>query len=441
MYSPAEDQYMADKRFGTIVTINRKEIDREMSPILAELMTLGHGNEQHPAVKELFNWLVDPQRTGEEFAHVIGELADDVFMVMKARFLKYVYDEGYCMYLFKVAAEALAVKCPILEGSWEQAAWTLMTVSFIKHNFDIEVDNNLESEFHSDSKEPEYSVASDCLSAWVIHVIGDPDICPNPYLRIELMWLLLRMVNINDCNRTQVIESILYACSSFDIEYTSRSLLEYHKIHKIDSVLSVCSFPNIDYLLTNLPKYRQIGLIDISHIFSKLAKDGHLCEFDMKFSEKLCEVKASRISAIVRDVGYRCEVNPTRFTEPREFYGLNALFMISRGTIERAFVELQKENFNPFYVLAEIKAVSDLLITLISNLKVSCQVPQLVELVAECISGIMEVMTIINVDELGRVREVIHKRIKEKIINLLRQVSGELRSLVSDEIQNFLRYA
>ena len=62
---------------------------------------LESGNDQHPAIRQLFNWLVDPDRTGEEFTYVIGELADNVAYDVR--------DEGEDhMYLCITAARALA---------------------------------------------------------------------------------------------------------------------------------------------------------------------------------------------------------------------------------------------------------------------------------------------------------------------------------------------
>ena len=149
-------------------TINRVELDRELSPILAELVTLGPGNDQHPTLKQVSKWLVNPDRTGEEFTYVISEVADDAFYVMEDHFPDYVYMEGHCMYTYLIVAQALAAKCPVLEGSWEEAAWTLV----------MNTENRNYSNLSCDPR----------LSAWTIHVIGDSDICPNdicpnPYLR------------------------------------------------------------------------------------------------------------------------------------------------------------------------------------------------------------------------------------------------------------------
>ena len=92
------------------------EIASKLTPILAEMFTLGPGNNHHPAIGQLFNWLIEPQRTGEEFNYAIGELADDVSGVMQEHFTDYLYDEIDLPYLCSTAAEALAVRCHILKG-------------------------------------------------------------------------------------------------------------------------------------------------------------------------------------------------------------------------------------------------------------------------------------------------------------------------------------
>ena len=105
-------------------------IDKELTPILAELLTLGPRCEDHPTFRQLFDWLVHPQRTLEEFNYVVGPLGHHVYLVMCEHFSKYMYNRScrYSVYLGQAAAEALAVKCPILEGPWEHAAWLVVRI-------------------------------------------------------------------------------------------------------------------------------------------------------------------------------------------------------------------------------------------------------------------------------------------------------------------------
>ena len=75
-----------------------------------------------------------------------------------------------------VAAEALAVRNPVLEGPWEYAAWFVV---FLNSKY---------------CKEYNYGIPSDNLIDWLIRVIGDPALCPDHSLRLELMNMFGRMV-------------------------------------------------------------------------------------------------------------------------------------------------------------------------------------------------------------------------------------------------------
>ena len=59
-----------------------EEVDRELSPILAELCTLGPEHQDHPTVKWFSNWLLDPQRTVEHCNYVIGPLLGHIMGIM-----------------------------------------------------------------------------------------------------------------------------------------------------------------------------------------------------------------------------------------------------------------------------------------------------------------------------------------------------------------------
>ena len=173
---------------GTISTLDMAEVDRELTPIIAEMLRLetdkdmlhlGTGNNLHPVVSQLSKWLQNPHRTGKEFTSIIEDLA---CKVMGKRY------SSIWIYLVKVAAEFLVAKCPKLEGSWEEAAWLLLYISqgYVgeKYGFDC----------HK-------------LSLWIIHVISDPNICPNPCLRNEIINIVLNMVKIKACSRRQRMES------------------------------------------------------------------------------------------------------------------------------------------------------------------------------------------------------------------------------------------
>ena len=329
---------------GKVISVmDRSDINRELTPLLIDLVTLDLGNDEHPSVKKLFNYLVDPDRTGDDFAYVIGDLASEV---IEKHFPIYVYeDDGPCIYLAKIAAEALAIKCPVLVGAWEAAALKVLQLWYCR---------NLLVFFRM-------YVLSNHFGGWLIHVIGDSDICPNPCLRLEFMALFFRMVVINENKRTQAIESLMSACSQLN---TKRIKLSSSTV-----------------------TFNEIG-----KIFEKFAEDGHLLEFDSKLAEELLNVKASRCYAIVHDVGYNRAKKSTRYTLPREFYGLMALLQTIDETLKDELLQyrlLEKEGeIHKF--LTSIGDVSNILYLLICNFKASCQTPQLVGLTASCIIGIVE---------------------------------------------------
>ena len=180
-------------RKTTVDSIDRAELDRELTPILAEVLMLKSGNDHHPAIRQLFHWLTDPGRTGEEFTYVIGELADNVADDVRAE--EGEPEEEDHMYLCITAAQALAVKCPVLEGAWEQAAWTLLIVAGTRHHG---------------------SISSEHLSAWIIYVITDPQICPNPYLRYECLGLLTLVLDLKLSNELYELRSKFEASCQFD---------------------------------------------------------------------------------------------------------------------------------------------------------------------------------------------------------------------------------
>ena len=293
---------------------NMVHLARELTPIFATLRTLGPGNDHHPAVRQLFNWLADPQRTGDEFTYVISEVADDAFYVMEDHFPDYVYMEGHCMYTYLIVAQALAAKCPVLEGSWEEAAWTLV----------MNTENRNYSNLSCDPR----------LSAWTIHVIGDPDICPNPYLKYELIKLLTRMVDIS----------------------------AYYASKAIESVLSACSYINLDYIMAN---FNGTSIMEITQIFDAIAEGVNL--FDEKLAAKWFQVKTSRCSAIVYDVGCDYAMNPSRYTEPMELYGLINLFKINADFVRQVINEIQLESIDLSSILRRLKYASGILYALVTH--------------------------------------------------------------------------
>ena len=309
---------------------------------------------------------MDPQHTGKEFTFAIGKVA-------------WIMDDDFecgvpCWYLGRVVAEAMAVKNPVLEGSWEIALWLLIYTN----------------RYYSVGK---CGVLSDHLSAWIIHTIGDSTICPNPWLRIEMMTLLLKMVDINASNQMQAMESILSACSYFSIEYMSVDLVTFYQTRAIKCVLSGRLLERID-----LELYR-IKLTDMAKILTMFKQVGHLPTFDFILSNKLLDVKVLRSSAILHDVGYIHANTSIGYTQPSELYGLIALFQNIAGTMQHL-----KQNVI-YYVNTtvagirfptDLKHISYVLYKLYIKFKASCQTPQLVHLASSCIMSLVELVITVN---------------------------------------------
>ena len=117
---------------ASVRTPAESDLHREMIPILIELLTLESWRSDHPTVKYLYNHLVDQLCTGEEFCYIIEPLHKHVEDIMNNNFKSYVYDtyngvfKKVNSHLGRVAAEAIAIKCPILEGPWEHVAWLIV---------------------------------------------------------------------------------------------------------------------------------------------------------------------------------------------------------------------------------------------------------------------------------------------------------------------------
>ena len=161
---------MSRSREESACRMAKTQLGRELAQILADLMTLEVENDQRPAIKQLFKWLADPQRTSQEFQYTIRKLSDHVSFIMKLHFPSYLYQNHQWMYMCKTAAHTLRVNCPILEEAWELGAWPLVLV-------------------REDKQDGCYRVACQHLSNWIQNVIGCPDIkgitriCHNPPCR------------------------------------------------------------------------------------------------------------------------------------------------------------------------------------------------------------------------------------------------------------------
>ena len=87
-------------------------------------MTLEPGNKDHPTIKQVFNWLMDKECTELEWRYLIGPLQKHVSDIMDyflydGRYgFKYHSHIAFGLHIGELVAEAIAIKCPVLKGSF-----------------------------------------------------------------------------------------------------------------------------------------------------------------------------------------------------------------------------------------------------------------------------------------------------------------------------------
>ena len=244
-------------------SVDQVGIDDKLTTTLEELVSLGPGQYQrHPLISKVFRWLADPQRTPQEFSYVVGPMGCGIFT----------YNGHYKnLYLGLIAAEALATRNPVLKGAWRHAAWFVVW---------------LNSEYRA---EYNYGIVSDNLSEWIIRVMGDPELCPSPPLRMEFMLMFGRMVSINAENGKQALDAIMSACSSVPLD--DRNILEV-------------MFGDVS----------NVSLCSITNVLSKFIASGHLLALD----QKLSRILNGHIINVILDVSCSYGLNPNRYTGQRE---------------------------------------------------------------------------------------------------------------------------
>ena len=171
-------------------SLSMEALDKELMPVLAEVMELNkhyEGMDDHPSVQWLFKWFSLPERTADEFYYVVGSLLDKITH----------YARGEAIYVLRAAAEALAVRCPVLDGRWDDVAWVIAG--------DL-----------GEWKNKSYGQGSSRLSNWIIRVVGDPKLCPSPCLRLRMLLMYRTIVKFDSHNRTKALEAMMFTFASLD---------------------------------------------------------------------------------------------------------------------------------------------------------------------------------------------------------------------------------
>ena len=310
--------------------------DCELIQILSELLRLGPGNDQHPAVQYMFDWLEDPECPAEEFQYIVGPLGKHVDDIMVRSFGHEISEQfRVCSYyLAKVAIEALVVRSPILEGDWETVA--LFVIRLVSP----------------------YRFLSDDCKEWVFRMSTDAELCPNPFLRLQLLGLLPSVLDYNEHDRNRALEVIMSQLSSLNLN------------------------PTID-------KYGNdkvyLCLDAISQMLAAFVKDEVLV-WELKSMENYL------VSCILDDVSFQCSQYPSRYAEPMTVQVLTGLLRTIAKYARLELIELKENHLYP----GPIIALAHVLEKTLFNFPRSCQMSRMIPETASCLVNVLEVVLVLN---------------------------------------------
>ena len=174
-------------------------------------MTDPWNNQQHPSVLQLSSWLMDPQCTGENFLYIFSKLGQHVGDRIELPDEIDVWDiriDWYVRSMAKIAIEVLATSCPIMEGPWELATWSILNYYLGSFGW-----------FNHDDQ----GLLSEHACTWIFRVISDANLCPSDELRMELILVIAKMVNVHNRRlrrKTLGFKSIMSACSELNTDFT-----------------------------------------------------------------------------------------------------------------------------------------------------------------------------------------------------------------------------
>ena len=155
--------------------MDKTQIDREVSPILASLLATDQG--RNDCVFQLFCWLKNPLRTSEEVTYVIGNLADNVYDIMKEHFPNYLNQGRFWNTLCATVANAIRYR----EDLWGRPASTFVMVAEKHDGF--------------------YRISSEYICQHLHLPLNNKHVWLTP--------LLQAMVELNDCLRI-ILADVLY---------------------------------------------------------------------------------------------------------------------------------------------------------------------------------------------------------------------------------------
>ena len=350
------------------------KLDRMLMPLIAQVMTLKPGNDNHPYVSRLCKWLSKPQVNVDMFLYVVGRLHSRVFHLMHdykyfkreqvieefcnivgwhpdvdipMLFEKYTEEGG--AYVFRAAAEAMAIRDPVLEDRWVKVAYTLCRQL-------------------SGSYNKKFGFCSNRFSNWIIRVIGDSKLCPSTDLREQLILLYKTIVQIHNGNRAKALTSLMFVFSSLDRQHEMFS--SFDTIQTQDVIDLLMLFTNDSYP---------------NEINSQ-----YLHKYGLNVANSLKGFRYMRQDYLLSNITENsCKTIMKNTKKPKE---LNALVALLKYVCEEARMEYKQflNGIDNYYNIWNVRDASKALVFLVRSFKTALQDPLLLNVAVESIMDVME---------------------------------------------------
>ena len=177
---------------------------------LTPLMNMLPEDEDYPEIVWVRKWFIEPEINEEETKYLP-------------------------QYIVKATAEALASQCQVVNVFWESVCFSLLPV--FKQCF--EVNNFLK-----------FGFVSKRFNAWIIRVVGDPKMCPNSDLRLQMLLLYRWLLKVDNDNHEEAIESLIMVCSFVDSNMDTINIVDMS-----DIIQCMWKFTEIEMLDTFLMQF------------------------------------------------------------------------------------------------------------------------------------------------------------------------------------------
>ena len=314
----------------------KKSIDKELNPVLDRLMSTQPDFTNYQDVEYLCKWLTQPTRRVEEFRYVLRDMFADFKM-------EYGCDSS-TIYTAKTITEALAIRCPILEGSWAMVVWHLIN----------------EFEKHRQVNLAIYGSSSSILSTWIIQVVGETDLCPDPELRLNMLLLFRTFVKIDHTNYKQALKSLLSLCPLLDQQGDTN----------------------------NEPLTADI--IDCLKLFME---GKYLQHFSLDLAQKLRQYRNMRKAILHHDFTQDYSIGLKTISQPRDPLSIIALLRWASGKTLREYNAFQND---PNYEVNLSNILSPYRLSfLLKSFRPVLQEPELINITSDVVMDVIEAMVMV----------------------------------------------